>query len=282
MFRSLSTFARTTAVLVPVCAGLALPTTLRAQADTRPVLVVFEFNNNSIGKDHADYDGVRTGIQDLLITSLAGNPKYRVVDRAHLNQVLQEQNLAKDGQVDNATAVKIGKILGAQYAVTGGLMSNGRGMVVMNSYTIDLSTSQIQNPDKILGSADDILGLLDKAATAIGSQIKLAPVAAGRMGDAGAAIHKDEAAPSSAASVAVQSGTPAHEGVELYARPMKRPFPKTKLDVTSAKLYTRALDAMDARDNDKAVELFKQVLAKNPNFTPASENLEKLGVSVTN
>jgi TolB-like protein len=276
MLRSLSTLVRTTAVLVPVCAGLALPATLRAQSDTRPVLVVFEFNNNSIGKDHADYDGVRTGIQDLLITSLAGNAKYRVVDRAHLNQVLQEQNLAKEGRIDNATARRIGKILGAQYAVTGGLMSDGRGTAVLSSYTIDLESSQDQNPQKIQGSTDDILGLIEKMSNAVNTQMKLAPAAASRMGDAGAAIHKEGAA-ESAATGAVQSGAPAK--VELYAKPLPGGMPKVSLDVASAKLYTRALDAMDANDNAKAIALFKQVLVNVPGFTPASKNLEQLGAS---
>jgi TolB-like protein len=276
MLRSLSTLVRTTAVLVPVCAGLALPATLRAQSDTRPVLVVFEFNNNSIGKDHADYDGVRTGIQDLLITSLAGNAKYRVVDRAHLNQVLQEQNLAKEGRIDNATARRIGKILGAQYAVTGGLMSDGRGTAVLSSYTIDLESSQDQNPQKIQGSTDDILGLIEKMSNAVNTQMKLAPAAASRMGDAGAASHKEGAA-ESAATGAVQSGAPAK--VELYAKPLPGGMPKVSLDVASAKLYTRALDAMDANDNAKAIALFKQVLVNVPGFTPASKNLEQLGAS---
>lgn len=279
MFRTLSTFARTTAALVPVCAGLALPTALRAQADTRPVVVVFEFNNNSIGKDREDYDGVRKGIQDLLITSLASNAKYRVVDRSHLDQILQEQNLGKDGRVDAATAVRIGKILGAQYAVTGALMSNGRGTAVMTAYTINMETSEDQNPQKMQGSTDDVLGLIDRLATAVNTQMKLPP-ASTRVGDAGGMTHGDAGAASSAPT-AVQSGAPAQK-VELYARPLPGGFPKVKLDVGTAKLYSRALDAMDANDNAKAITLFKQVLDNVKGFTPAVEYLKKLGVDASN
>lgn len=278
MFRTLSTFARHTAALVPVCAGLALPTAARAQADTRPVVVVFEFNNNSIGKDREDYDGVRKGIQDLLITSLASNAKYRIVDRSHLDQVLQEQNLARDGRVDAQTAVRVGKILGAQYAVTGALMSNGRGTAVMTAYTINLETSEDQNPQKLQGSTDDVLGLIDRLATAVNTQMKL-PAVATRVGDAGGVTHSDAAAPS--APSAVQSGAPAQK-VELYARPLPGGFPKVKLDVGTAKLYSRALDAMDAKDNAKAIALFKQVLDNVKGFTPAVEYLKQLGVDASN
>lgn len=281
MFRTLSTFARTTAVLAPVCAGLALPTVLRAQAEARPVVVVFEFNNNSIGKDREDYDGVRKGIQDLLITSLAANPRYRVVDRSHLDQVLQEQNMTKDGRIDAQSAVRIGKILGAQYAVTGALMSNGHGTAVMTAYTINMETSEDQNPQKIQGGSDDVLGLIQKMSDAINTQVKLSPMAGSRMGDAGSVEHHEQGAATDTAATAVQSGAPAK--VELYARPLPDgKFPKVTLDLPTAKLYTRALDAMDDKDNAKAIDLFKQVLAKAPGFTPATQDLQKLGVNTSN
>src|SRR4051812_18609969 len=78
------------ALAAPVMAGV-----LRAQ-DTRPVVVVFTFTNSSIGAGSADFAGVQTGIQDLLITDLASNAKYRLVDRARINQLLQEQNMVKN------------------------------------------------------------------------------------------------------------------------------------------------------------------------------------------
>src|SRR5215467_1714472 len=122
--------------MLSVLAAVALPGVTAAQADTRPVVVVFRFDNNSIGAGKADFDGMATGVQDLLITDLASNDKIRLVDRAHLNEILAEQNLTKTGQVDPATAVRVGKILGAQYAVTGGFMSDGHGAAVLTGRTI--------------------------------------------------------------------------------------------------------------------------------------------------
>jgi TolB-like protein len=277
--RSMSMFVRTAGAALSMCASAALtsalPSALHAQTDTRPVVVVFEFNNNSIGKDRLDYDGVQKGVQDLLITDLAGNSQYRLVDRSHLNQVLQEQNLVKGGSIDPATAVRVGKILGAQYAVTGGFMSDGKGGAVMTCYTIDMESTQDQNPQKIYGKTDDVLGLIEKMSTAINTQMKLTAKAPSRMGDASGVTHQSSGASSSAAS-AVQSGAPT-DTVQLYARPLAV-FPKTRLDVPTAKLYTRALDAMDDKDNAKAIDLFKQVLAKAPDFTPATQKLEQLGV----
>src|SRR5262245_54517601 len=86
MLRQTSSAAR----MLALAAAFALPTVGLAQ-DNRPVVVVFRFDNNSIGAGRADFDGVQTGLQDLLITDLASNTKIRLVDRAHINEVLAEQ-----------------------------------------------------------------------------------------------------------------------------------------------------------------------------------------------
>jgi TolA-binding protein len=42
------------------------------------------------------------------------------------------------------------------------------------------------------------------------------------------------------------------------------------------KLYSRALDEIDAKNNAKATELLRQIVAKYPDFEPARRNLDKL------
>ena len=123
-----------------------------AQADKRPVVVVFTFTNSSIGPGEADFDGIATGVQDLLITDLASNSKIRLVDRRAFSEILPEQNMVRGGQIDPQTAVRVGKILGAQYAITGGFMADGKGNVVLTGRTIDIETTQIENPQKITAS----------------------------------------------------------------------------------------------------------------------------------
>ena len=120
-------------------AALALPMVVGAQAaDNRPVVVVFTFDNNAIGAGRADFDGIRTGVQDLLITDMASNAKIRLVDRAHIAEIQAEQNMVKSGAVDPQTAVRLGKILGAQYAVTGGWTSDAAGKAILTCRTIDI------------------------------------------------------------------------------------------------------------------------------------------------
>ena len=51
---------------------------------------------------------------------------------------------------------------------------------------------------------------------------------------------------------------------------------KTKLDAAAMKLYSRALEEMDAKNNAKAAELLRQVKERFPDFEPAQRNLDKL------
>lgn len=274
MLRRLS---RATGLLAFVATS-TLPVIAVAQADTRPVVVVFRFDNNSIGAGRADFDGMATGIQDLLITDLASNAKIRLVDRAHLNEVITEQNLAKTGQVDPQTAVRLGKILGAQYAVTGGFMSDGKGSAVLTARTIDIETTQIVNPQKVNGKTDDVLGLITQASGLVSANMNVAPKPARNDGDASSSKGSAQSGQASATKTA-----PAQQ-VELYSKPLSKPqvLKSTKLDAPTMKLYSNALDEMDRKNATKAEQLFQQVLDKYPSFEPARRNLDALQHKVGN
>ncbi|HEY4132535.1 MAG TPA: CsgG/HfaB family protein [Gemmatimonadaceae bacterium] len=266
-------------------------TTTAAQG---PVVVVFTFTNSSIGANRADFDGIATGVQDLLITDLASNPSIRLVDRARINEVLQEQSLAKNGQLDQATAVRVGKILGAQYAITGGFMAANKGQAVLTGRTIDLETTQIANPQKITGNADDVLGMIAQLSSKISSDMKLTPKPGRRVGDAGDAAHSTpaqsgspkatpaNASPATSSSSSVKTQATASKSaplqVEHFAKAVTQPekLKQTKLDVATLKMYSDALDEVDKQNNPKAITLLKQVLAKYQGFEPAQRQLDKL------
>jgi TolB-like protein len=225
----------------------------------------------------------------LLITDLASNARIRLVDRTHLNEILTEQNLAKTGQVDQTTAVRIGKILGAQYAVTGGFMSDGKGTAVMTGRTIDIETTQIINPQKIQGKTDNVLGLIADLSSKVSSNMNLAPKpGAGRPSGAQKSdppksdAPKSNAPKSSGQAGAAQSGktSPAASAtaVDSFAHAPSNPaaLRATKLDVARMKIYSNALDEMDQKHYAQAKVLFTQVLNDFPDFEPAKRQLDKL------
>lgn len=248
---------------------------LRAQTDSRPVVVVFTFDNNSIGKDQADYDNLSKGVQDLLITDLASNSRIRLVDRARVQELLQEQNLVKTGAVDPGTAIRLGKMLGAQYAITGGFLADTRsGNAVLTARTIDMESSQIGNPEKITGRADDVVGLISQLSARLSTGVSLAPKP-GRSGDAetGKTAPAQTGSPTGASSSSVPGRSAM---VETYARPVSPNAMKSKLDAATLRVYSNALDEADRKNASKAATLFREVLAKYPDFEPAKVKLEKL------
>lgn len=273
MFRALS---YTTGVIA-AAAALTLPATLMGQ-ETRPVVVVFTFTNSSFGPARAEFDGIATGVQDLLITDMASNPKIRLVDRTNIEAVLREQNMVKSHQIDAATAVRLGRIMGAQYAVVGGFIADPKGNAVLTGRTVDMETTQIGNPEKITGKSDDVLGMIGRLSARLGSNMQLDAKPGRRLGDADDKGVKTGPTQSGAPTVSSRVAK-----VETYAKPVStRKAMKVKLDLATMKVYSNALDEMDKKNHARAAELFKQVVAKFPDFEPARSNLDKINSSAGN
>ena len=141
-------------------AVVSLPSVLASQTpDKRQIVAVLPFDNASFGPSAHDYDLVGKGIQDLLVTELASSAQVRVVDRAHLQAVMDEQKIARDQLADPATQVRLGKILNAHFLITGSLITDGKSQLQMTARTIDVETSVVGNPEKITGKPDDLLGI---------------------------------------------------------------------------------------------------------------------------
>jgi TolB-like protein len=266
MSRSLSYITR-----IAAAATLALPAVAFAQADTRPIVAVLYFDNNAIGPAAAEFAGLGKGIQDLVITDMASNPKFRIVDRDRIQTVLQEQNLIKAGSIDPQTAVRLGKILGAQYVVFGGFMTDGKATAMLTARSIDVETTAIANPQKVQGKTDNVLELIVQLSTKLNADMKLDVKPGTRVGDAGTSGAKPGATQSGTPASGTKTGT-----VENFAKPVSSKAMAAKLDVATMKIYSAAMDEMDKKNNTKAVALFKQVLEKAPEFEPANNYYKKL------
>ena len=237
-------------------AFLAAPALAVAQANT-PVVAVLYFDNNSFGKDRGDYDGLGKGIADLLINDMASNPSMRIVERDRIQSILQEQALVQSKTIDAQTAVRIGKLLGAQYMITGGFMSDSKGMLLVTSRVISVETGAITNPVKLQSKGDDVLGLIGQLSTKLNTELKL-PALSRQTGDA---------------DVKKPASTGAHPAGTKQPGNAAKP---QKLDVKTALLYSKALDEQDSGNSRKAAELYRAVLQKFPDFGPAQQNLAKV------
>ena len=265
------------------------------EAQGKPVIAVLYFDNNSIGRDRADFDGIGKGIADMLITDMAQNPNVRVVEREQIQALLTEQNLTKDGTIDPATAIRLGKIVGAQYMITGGFMSDGRGTYVLTARAINVQTSDITNPTRLTSKGDDVLGLIAQLSTRLNTDMKLpalqvgqadAPMGATPAGQPAAVAPTTQ--PAAAAPTQVAAARPAEskpvEHTE-HAKPAGQPARQVaakkpvKMDIRTAMLYSKALEQEDAGNRTAAVELYKQVVAKFPDYERAQQKIRSLSRS---
>ena len=225
-----------------------------AQADARPTVAIMFFNNNVFTKDARDYDGLSKGIADFLITEMAANPNIRLIERDQVQKLIDEQKLVTGGQVDRETAVRIGKLLGAQHMIFGGFMADPKGNFRIDARAVGVEQGVIEYSERVQDKSDNVMDLIGVLAGRMNSGMHL-PGRPSRSGDAGSA-----AAPAAVAG-AVQAGAPA-------ASP--------KLPMKYAVMYGKALDMTDRGDRTRAVELFGAVLKEFPDFEPAKRAKAKL------
>ena len=86
-------------------------------ASDKPTVGVAEFTNETSAAWW--YGGAGHDLAGMLTNELSSTEKFRIVERAKLSHVLDEQDLAAAGRVNQKTAAKVGKLTGAKYLVMG-------------------------------------------------------------------------------------------------------------------------------------------------------------------
>ena len=104
-----------------ICSALLLALIAGPAVAEKPSIGVAEFTNSA--RAHWWYAGVGWDLSDTLTNELATLGSFRIVERAKLEPVLREQDLAASGRVAKGTGAKIGKLTGAQYLVMGSVSS---------------------------------------------------------------------------------------------------------------------------------------------------------------
>lgn len=109
-----------------------------AQENSKITVAVVDFTDQT-GKGLQNIDEVSTEILSTLLHK-AGN--FTVVERAKLKSIITEQGFTMSGLVDSTkTAVQVGKLLGANFLITGSVLTYGEKIVKFNGYGI--STEKI-------------------------------------------------------------------------------------------------------------------------------------------
>ncbi len=116
---------RTSLWLVGALVAAAIAPNLVSAADksTKPRIAVIEFKNKA--DNQWWYSGGAEAAQDVFVTELVKSGKFRVVEREQLAALMQEKGLTLSGDVDPKSAIKVGKLLGVNYLLTGSVTEYG-------------------------------------------------------------------------------------------------------------------------------------------------------------
>jgi curli biogenesis system outer membrane secretion channel CsgG len=107
-----------------VCAALLAVLIVPAlEAADKPRIAVLEFKNKA--DNQWWWHGGAEAAQDVFVTELVKSGKFRVVEREQLAALMQEKNLTLSGDLDPSTAVRVGKLLGVNYLLTGSVTEYG-------------------------------------------------------------------------------------------------------------------------------------------------------------
>jgi curli biogenesis system outer membrane secretion channel CsgG len=108
---------------VALLALVLVPALSNAASGEKPRIAVLEFKNKA--DNQWWYHGGAAAAQDVFVTELVKSGKFRVVDREQLEAMMQEKHLTQSGDIDPKTAMKLGKILGVNYLLTGAVTEYG-------------------------------------------------------------------------------------------------------------------------------------------------------------
>jgi TolB-like protein len=162
-----------------------------AVVDQAPkTMAVLPFENNSV-TDPDRFAPLSKGLSAMLITDLKNSStSLQLIERDKIQALLKEIALSQSGIVDESTAVKAGKILGAQSIVFGSYMVLGN-QVRMDARIIKVETSEVVMAESIVGDSGGLMNLAMELAGKIARSMKVAfkPPRVKSEGDINAAIY---------------------------------------------------------------------------------------------
>lgn len=130
-------FSKSPIVILLLCA-IVFGTFVVAEENGKITVAVVDFTDHT-GKKLLNIDQVST---EILSTILHNTGNFIVVERAKLQSIITEQGFTMSGLVDSTkNGVQIGKLLGADFLITGSILTYGEKTVKFKGYGI--STEKI-------------------------------------------------------------------------------------------------------------------------------------------
>ncbi len=148
-----------------------LPAAVLAQAP-RPTVAVLPFNIVSLNKA-VDSKALGEALAGMIMTELSAKPTIQVVERQLVQDLITKQKLLVSGRLSEDEALRAGKLLGAQYIVTGSAVMDAK-TARLDIRIVDSETgAPARPPFKKTGNQDDLLSIVQDLANDFTQDLKL-------------------------------------------------------------------------------------------------------------
>ena len=251
------------AALSLVLAALLPASAFAAPSVPTVAVVYFDYQ----GKDE-ELALLKKGLASMLISDLAGRETFSVVERERLEDVLGELKLQSSAKIDQASAMKAGRLLGARYLVLGGCFDVLKTLRV-DARVVEVETGKVLSSVGASGAPDTFASIEQKLASDLGARLEEALARA-------ATPAKSKAKPQPTKLAANDAGALLAGDAGSLANAARRARPPKQLRTSTAIEYSRALGALDRRNVKEATTRLKKVVAEAPDFELASLDLNRL------
>ena len=208
-------------------------TSITKSADAKRLVVLY-FENNA---DDPKIAGLSKGLADMMITDLSKYHMIQVVEREKIESILKEQDMSHTNRFDKSTAIKLGKLLGAEAILTGSYFEM-IGNLRIDARIIDVETSAILKSEGVNGSTDNFFDLEKQLVGKIISGLEIP-------------LKKEEET--------------------ILQKPLNGQF-----TMNAGLSYSKALDLLDQGKTQEAKDALKNVLVETPDFEPALNALQSI------
>ena len=121
---------------------------------------------------NTEYQWLSKGLADMLISDLSVVQGIKIVERAALQKVLEEQALGLTGVTDDDSAVELGKLLQANQLIYGAYIVND-DLIRIDSKLVSVETGSILHAFDVKGDIDDLFDLQSEMATILHQKLNL-------------------------------------------------------------------------------------------------------------
>ena len=232
-----------------LCLLGALVTAHAKAPPTKPTVAVLYFEYSGTDKEMA---ALQKGLASMLITDLTRTDGIQVVERARLEAVLKELKLNRSARVKKKHAVKIGKILGAQYIIVGHYIYVMKKLVLEARLLNTATTAYTKVAARATGTAEDFLTVQSELSQKLRAGL-------------------EAALPSLRTAVKTAAKTK-----KRRRKSKKRTTQRPKVHLKTAIRYAKALDAKDKGNMQVARRELQRVVKKAPHFLLAKKELDRL------